>query len=163
MNSVILMGRLAAEPELKYTPSGVPVCTVRLAVDSGYADQSGQRKSDFFNVVCWRGTAEFVSKFFAKGDMMAMSGKIHVRTWEDRFEQKRYDVEITADNVYFGGGRRNTSGGENRESAATNTAPAPATAAYAAFGQESGAGEQARWDYRNDFRPLEEDDEDVPF
>ena len=169
MNIVCLMGRLVATPELKYTQSGTAVCTIRLAVDSGYVDQTGQRKSDFFNVVCWKGTAEFVSKYFAKGQMMAVNGTLRTRSWEDKYEQKRTEVEVVATGVHFTGDKAER--GYMQEPAAVQTygfggfttpPPRPISGPTGADRADSYDAEQSRFDFRNDFRPMEED-EDVPF
>jgi len=103
LNRVIIMGRLTRDPELRYTPQQVPVCTISVAVDRAFARQGEQREADFFDVVCWRQTAEFVSKYFTKGRMVAVDGRLQTRKWKDKFEQNRVSVEIVADNVSFCG------------------------------------------------------------
>ena len=101
LNRIILMGRLTRDPELKYTPQNVPVCTITLAVERAFARQGEQRETDFIDVVCWRNTAEFVSKYFRKGLLIAVEGRLQSRKWKDKFEQNRVSFEVIADNVYF--------------------------------------------------------------
>lgn len=101
LNRIILMGRLTHDPELKYTPQNVAVCTVTLAVERAFARQGEQRETDFIDVVCWRNTAEFVSKYFRKGLLVAVEGRLQSRKWKDKFEQNRVSFEVVADNVYF--------------------------------------------------------------
>lgn len=104
-NKAILIGRLTAEPELKYTQSGTAVVSFRLAVDRPYKGQDGQRQADFINIVCWRQQAEFVSKHFHKGDPIGIEGSIQTRNYEDRQGNKRTAVEVVADQVFFTGGK----------------------------------------------------------
>ena len=106
LNQVVLMGRLTASPELRHTQSGVAVTTFRLAVDRDFKDKDGEKKADFLPVVCWRGTAEFVAKYFAKGRLVAVCGRLQVREYTDKDGNKRSVTEIVADNVYFGDAKR---------------------------------------------------------
>lgn len=106
LNQVVLMGRMTADPELRHTQSGVAVATFRLAVDRDFKDKDGEKKADFLPVVCWRGTAEFVSKYFAKGRLVAVCGRLQVREYTDKDGNKRSVTEIVADNVYFGDAKR---------------------------------------------------------
>lgn len=106
LNQVVLMGRLTASPELRHTQSGVAVTTFRLAVDRDFKDKDGEKKADFLPVVCWRGTAEFVSKYFSKGRLVAVCGRLQVREYTDKDGNKRSVTEIVADNVYFGDAKR---------------------------------------------------------
>ena len=101
LNTVHLMGRLVADPELRRTQSGIPVCSFRLAVDRDYLS-SGTRETDFFDVVSWRSTAEFVSRYFAKGRMAVVDGRLQTRSWTDRDGKNRVSVETVAENIYFG-------------------------------------------------------------
>ena len=101
LNRVVLMGRLTRDPELRYTPQNVPVCTITLAVERSYTPQGAQRETDFIDVVAWRQTAEFVSKYFRKGLLVAVEGRLQSRKWKDKFEQNRVSFEVVADNVYF--------------------------------------------------------------
>ena len=121
INRVVLIGRLTADPELKTTPAGVSVCSFSIAVDRGYVKQGEERKTDFINIVTWRGTAEFVSRYFSKGKLIAVDGSIQTRNYEDKQGNKRTAFEVVADNVSFcdskpagGAGQAAfTSGGEN--------------------------------------------------
>ncbi len=110
LNVAVIMGRLTADPELRYTPNDVPVTTFTLAVERSFS-RNGDRQTDFLDVVAWRQTAEFVCKYFTKGQMMAVNGSIQTRTWEDKQGNKRKSVEIQADNVSFTGSKRETQGG----------------------------------------------------
>ena len=101
LNHIDVMGRLTRDPELRYTQSQVPVATFTLAVDQDYAPQGQERKTDFIPVVVWRGTAEFVSKYFKKGSMAVVAGRLQIREYTDRDGNKRNVAEIVADNVYF--------------------------------------------------------------
>lgn len=106
MNVAILMGRLVADPELKHTPSGAAVTSFTLAVDRAYSKQGKERQSDFLNVVAWRSTAEFISKYFRKGQMMAVQGSIQTRAYTDKDGNKRKAFEILAEKVSFCGGKQ---------------------------------------------------------
>lgn len=101
LNSVIMMGRITADPELRKTPSDVSVSTFTIAVERSFAKQGENRETDFFDVVAWRGTAEFVSRFFRKGSMIAVQGRMETRSYEDKKGVKRKAYTIVADNVYF--------------------------------------------------------------
>ena len=113
LNKVILMGRLVAEPELKTTGSGISVCSFALAVDRNYAKQGTERQTDFINVVAWRQTAEFICRYFAKGQLIALDGSLQSRTYQDRDGNNRSVTEVIADNVYFTGDRREKASSEN--------------------------------------------------
>lgn len=106
LNTVALVGRLATEPELKRTANDVAVCSFRLAVERDYSGGSGERETDFLGVVAWRGTAEFVSRYFDKGQMIALCGRLQSRSYEDRDGNKRNVVEVVADRVSFCGGKK---------------------------------------------------------
>ncbi len=106
LNKVFMQGRLVADPELRHTPNGVAVASFRIAVDRDFKDKSGERQADFVNVIAWRATAEFVSKFFSKGRMAIVEGKLQSRNYEDKDGNKRYALEVVADNVYFGDSKR---------------------------------------------------------
>lgn len=108
MNSVILMGRLTRDPELKQTPNGTMTCSFSLAVDRSYSSQNGERQADFISCVAWRQTAEFISKYFGRGQMMAVEGSLQVRAWTDSNGNKRYATEVIADRVHFCGSKDNT-------------------------------------------------------
>ena len=114
LNRVILMGRLTSDPELKTTPSGVSVTSFSIAVDRTYVKSGEERKADFFNIVCWRNTAEFVCRFFGKGSLIALEGQLQSRSYQAKDGTNRYVVEVVADNVSFTGERRENAGGYNQ-------------------------------------------------
>lgn len=101
LNSVIMMGRLTAEPELRQTPAGVNVCSFTIAVGRSFAKQGEERQTDFFDVVAWRGQADFVARFFHKGSMIAVQGRMETRTYEDKNGVKRKAYTIVADSLHF--------------------------------------------------------------
>lgn len=106
LNRVVLQGRFAGDPELRHTQNGVAVATFRLAVTRDFKEKDGERKADFISVVCWRGTAEFVSRFFQKGSLAVVEGRLQVRDYTDRDGNKRFATEVIADNVYFSESRK---------------------------------------------------------
>lgn len=101
MNRVSMMGRLCADPELRTTQTGIPVCSIRIAIERDFASQNGSRETDFFDVTAWRGTAEFINKYLSKGRMIALEGRLQTQSWTDREGNKRVSTEIVAENVYF--------------------------------------------------------------
>jgi single-strand DNA-binding protein len=130
------MGRLTRDPELRRTGSGVAVTSFTLAVDRDFAPKDGgEKETDFIDVVCWRSTAEFVEKYFHKGQMAIASGRIQVRSWTDKDGNKRRTAEVLADNVYFGESKKSDS--------YTQASPTAAPA--------------------QDFTLLEDDDSQLPF
>ena len=154
LNKVVLMGRLTRDPELRYTPQNVPVCTITLAVDRDYTRSGEQRETDFIDVVAWRNTAEFVAKWFRKGLLVACEGRLQSRRWKDKFEQNRVSFEVIADSVYFA----ERAGDAPRTSDAAPQAPryqAPQSAAPAPSQNYS-------MPPASDFAELDDDD-DVPF
>lgn len=102
LNHIVIMGRLTAAPELRYTQSNTPVAPFTLAVDRDYQQGGSEKQTDFIPCVAWRGTAEFVSKYFTKGSMAAVSGRLQLRDWTDKDGNKRRTAEVVADNIYFG-------------------------------------------------------------
>ena len=113
LNHIVLMGRLTRDPELRQTQSGVSVASFSLAVDRDYQNRdSGEKQTDFIDIVAWRSTAEFVSKYFAKGKMAVVSGRLQIRDWTDREGGKRRSAEVVADNVYFGESKSGSQGGQ---------------------------------------------------
>lgn len=102
LNRICIMGRLTAAPELRYTQQNTPVASFTLAVDRDYQQGGSERQTDFIPCVAWRGTAEFVSKYFTKGSMAAVSGRLQLRDWTDKDGNKRRTAEVVADNIYFG-------------------------------------------------------------
>ena len=103
LNHITLMGRMVRDPELRSTQSGTPVCSFTLACDRDFKTKdSGEKETDFIDCVAWRSTAEFVSKYFTKGRMMAVTGRLQIRDWVDKEKNKRRSAEILVDNAYFG-------------------------------------------------------------
>lgn len=148
MNQIVLMGRLTRDPELRRTQSGTAVASYTLAVDRGYTSRDGgERQTDFIDCVAWRGTGEFVSKYFVKGQMAAVTGRLQIRDWTDRDGNKRRSAEVVVDNVYF------TESKKSRDAA--GFAPAPARNDY-----DSGYSAPVTG---SDFAELDEDDGDLPF
>ena len=112
LNHIVLMGRLTRDPELRYTQSQTSVASFTLAVDRDFGGRDGgEKQTDFIDIVAWRSTAEFVSKYFTKGSMAVVSGRLQMRDWTDRDGNKRTSAEVVADNVYFGDSKRDR--GEN--------------------------------------------------
>ena len=147
-NKAILIGRLTADPELKQTTSGIYLVNFRIAVDRRFKSQDGERKADFITIVCWRQQAEFVAKYFHKGDPIGVEGSIQTRDYEDRQGNKRNAVEVVADNVFFVSGK--SGGAAPAMQAAVPATPAPA----APVAYSSGA--------VSDFEEVETDN-DLPF
>ena len=111
LNHIVLMGRLTRDPELRRTQSSIPVVSFTLAVDRDYSSRDGgERQTDFIDIVAWRSTAEFVSKYFTKGSMAVVSGRLQIRDWTDRDGGKRRSAEVVADNVYFGESKKSRDG-----------------------------------------------------
>jgi len=102
MNQIVLMGRLTRDPELRYTQNNTPVASFAIAVDRRFAQKDGgERQTDFIDIVAWQNTGEFVSKYFVKGQMALVTGRLQIRDWTDRDGNKRRSAEVVADNVYF--------------------------------------------------------------
>ena len=149
LNKIILMGRLTRDPELRRTQSGTAVTSFSLAVDRDFKSQSGEKETDFIDIVAWRNTAEFVSKYFTKGRMAVVEGRLQIRDWTDRDGGKRRSAEVIAENVYFGDSKRE--GGSDFGSAPAYSAPYSGYAAPAAPGGHS------------DFAEIGEEDGELPF
>jgi single-strand DNA-binding protein len=112
LNKVVLMGRLVADPELRRTQSNTAVTSFRLAVDRTFARQGEQKQTDFIDIVAWQNTAEFVSRWFRKGTMAVVVGRLQTRKWTDRNGQNRVSVEVVAEEVYFGESKRSADGAQ---------------------------------------------------
>ena len=131
INKWIGMGRLTADPELRQTQSGVSSCNITVAVQRDFTDGSGERQSDFISVVAWRQTAEFICKYFGKGNMIAIEGQLRTRTYDDKRypDVKHYVTEVLAEHAYFGGdsgGNKSSSPPQRNNTAAAASAPVPA-------------------------------------
>ena len=159
LNHIVIMGRLVADPELRTTPAGVTVATMRLAVDRDFKNkQTGERETDFINVVAWRQTAEFVSRYFTKGRMAVAEGRLQIRPYTDRDGNKRTAAEVVADNIYFGDSRRDGEGGgypASYRQGGGYSGPAPSVDPLGGYGAPPADGDQ--------FSELSTDDGDLPF
>ncbi len=110
LNHIVVMGRLTRDPEVRYTQSNTPVASFTVAVDRDFGrGENGERQTDFIDCSAWRQTAEFVQKYFTKGSMAVVSGRLQSRQWEDRDGKKRTNWEINVDNIYFGESKRDSS------------------------------------------------------
>ena len=143
LNRIILMGRLTRDPELRRTQNGTAVTSFSLAVDRDFKSQSGEKETDFIDIVAWRNTAEFVSKYFAKGRMAVVEGRLQIRDWTDRDGGKRRSAEVVADNVYFGDSRRDSApsgdfGAPPAYGAPARTAEPVGPSEFAELGEEDG-------------------------
>ncbi len=158
LNRITVMGRLVADPELRTTPSGVTVATFRIACDRDFKNkQTGERETDFINIVAWRATAEFISRYFTKGRMAVVEGRLQIRPYTDRDGNKRTAAEVVAENVYFGDSRRDGEGGGYTPAYGSSGgfgAPAQTQQPQRGYAAPSG-GDQ--------FAELAEDDGDLPF
>ena len=163
LNKIFIMGRLTRDPELRHTQTGTAVATFSLAVDRDFKDKStGERATDFINVVAWRQTGEFVSRYFTKGRMAVVEGRLQMRDWTDKDGNKRTAAEVVADNVYFGDSKRDGESGGSYSSGYTggyNAAPMGGNSGYSApapsgYGAPSGA---------DQFAELSDDDGELPF
>lgn len=141
LNHIVAMGRLTRDPELRRTGSGVAVTSFTIAVDRDFVDkQSGEKETDFLDCVAWRSTGEFVEKYFKKGSMAVVSGRLQIRPWTDKDGNKRRSAEIVVDNCYFGESKNSA---QASQPSYTGFAKAPAPA--------------------NDFQQLDDDDAQLPF
>ena len=163
LNHITIMGRLTRDPELRRTGSGIAVASFTVAVDRDFGGRDGgEKETDFIDCVAWRQTGEFVSKYFTKGRMIVVSGRLQIRSWTDKDGNKRRTAEVVADNCYFGDSKRddqgsgsyggNTYGGSSYGSNAYS-APAPSYGGYAAPAAAPAS----------DFAMLEDDDAQLPF
>ena len=157
LNVVAIMGRLVADPELRTTQSGINVVSFRIACDRNFARQGEQRQADFIDIVAWRQQAEFVSKYFQKGSLIAIEGSLQTRQYQDKNGNNRTAVEVVANNISFAGHKSNNQGGGSYQNAAPsyqNQAPARPAAVEAAPSYSSGNAD--------DFAVIDDSD-DLPF
>lgn len=140
LNKIIIMGRLTRDPELRRTGSGTAVTSFSMACDRDFKSQSGDKETDFIEVVAWKNTAEFVSKYFSKGRMAVVEGRLQIRDWTDKAGNKRTTAEVVADNVYFADSKRSESNDNQKEN----------------FNALSGR-------LSDDFVPISEEDGELPF
>ena len=166
LNHITIMGRLTRDPELRRTGSGVAVASFTLAVDRDFGkNENGEKETDFIDCVAWRQTGEFVSKYFTKGRMAVVSGRLQIRSWTDKDGNKRRTAEVVADNCYFGDSKRENEGGNayggntyggygnNNYGGNAYNAPAPSYGGYSAPAANPAS----------DFAMLEDDDAQLPF
>ena len=162
LNRIIIMGRLVRDPELRTTQSGVSVTSFTLAVDRDFKNRdSGEKSTDFIDVVAWRQTAEFVCKYFGKGRMAVAEGRLQIRDWKDRDGNNRRSAEVVADNVYFADSKRDSAGGSDSYGAPPAYG-APAAPAYGG-GQSYGGGYGAPAGDSSGFAEIDDQDGDLPF
>ena len=162
LNHITIMGRLTRDPELRRTGSGVAVASFTVAVDRDFSGRDGgEKETDFIDCVAWRQTGEFVSKYFTKGSMIVVSGRLQIRSWTDKDGNKRRTAEVVADNCYFGDSNKRESDGGNAYGGNsfggsyggnTYSAPAPSYGGYSAPAAPV-----------SDFAMLEDDDAQLPF
>ena len=161
LNHITIMGRLTRDPELRRTGSGVAVASFTVAVDRDFGGRDGgEKETDFIDCVAWRQTGEFVSKYFTKGSMIVVSGRLQIRNWNDKDGNKRRTAEVVADNVYFGESKRNSDSGSyagnsyggNTYGGNAYNAPAPSYGGYSAPAAPA-----------SDFAMLDDDDAQLPF
>ena len=161
LNRITIMGRLGRDPEVRYTQAGKPVASFSLAVDRDFKDKTtGEKSTDFIDIVAWRQTAEFVSRFFTKGRMAVVEGRLQLRDWTDRDGNKRRTAEVIADNVYFGDSKRDAEAGGYAAPSGGFGAPAggyapPPAAPSGGYSAPMGGGDQ--------FAELSDDDGELPF
>ena len=151
LNKIFIMGRLTRDPELRRTQSGTPVTSFSLAVDRDDKSQSGEKETDFIDGVAWRSTAESVSKYFTKGRIAVVEGRLQIRAWQDKDGNNRRSAEVVADNVYFGDSRRDSDSGSGNYGGGNSGYSAPAGGYAAPVGGGSG------------FAEIDEEDGDLPF
>jgi len=158
LNHITIMGRLTRDPELRRTGSGVAVTSFTLAVDRDFSPKDGsERETDFIDCVAWRQTGEFVSKYFTKGRMAVVAGRLQIRNWTDKDGNKRRTAEVIVDNVYFGDSKRDGDGGYSSNAyGADMSAPSYAAPSYGSYAAPSGAP-------ASDFAMLDDDDAQLPF
>ena len=171
LNHITIMGRLTRDPELRRTGSGIAVASFTLAVDRDFSPtDGGERETDFIDCVAWRQTGEFVSKYFTKGRMAVVSGRLQIRSWTDKDGNKRRSAEVIAENVYFGDSKRDDQGGSSSyggnayggNSYGGNSygggygAPAPAAGGFGGYAAPASPS-------ASDFAMLDDDDAQLPF
>lgn len=145
LNHITVMGRLTRDPEYKVTGNSTSVCNFTVACDRDFGAQGGEKETDFIDCVAWRKTAEFVTKYFTKGQLIVVSGRLQIRPWTDKDGNKRRSAEIVADNCYFG-------------SAKSDTAPAPAQPAYPQPAYPETQAMLDRYAAQGAFVPMDEED-----
>ena len=139
LNKIIIMGRLTRDPELRRTASSTAVAGFTLAVDRDFKSQNGEKSTDFIDVVAWRNTAEFVAKYFTKGRMAAVEGRLQIRDWKDKDGNNRRSAEVVAENVYFGDSKRDGApAGDYAAPMGGYAAPVSTTSSFSEIEDEDG-------------------------
>ena len=168
LNHIVIMGRLARDPELRHTQTGTPVASFRLAVDRDFKDKNtGERATDWIDVVAWRQTGEFVSRYFSKGRMAVVEGRLQIREWTDKEGNRRTTAEVVADNVYFGDSKRDGGGSYGGGSGYGDRGGSYGGGSYGG-GRPAPSAPSAPPDYGipsggDQFSELADDDGDLPF
>lgn len=167
LNHITLMGRLTKDPELRYTQSNVPVASFTLACDRDYSGQGQEKQTDFVDCVAWRNTGEFVSKYFSKGRMMVVSGRLQSRKWRDRDDNPRTSWEINVDNAYFGDSKRDGDSGGSYGGQAPASYSGQSSGGYGnSYGAPSSGYNpppRANENRQSAFEELDDDDGELPF
>ena len=159
LNRIVIMGRLVRDPELRTTQTGVSVTSFTLAVDRDFKSRdSGEKSTDFIDIVAWRQTAEFVCKYFSKGRMAVAEGRLQIREWKDRDGNNRRSAEVVADNVYFGDSKRDNPSGDSYGSPPPYGVPAQSS-----YGGGYGGGYGAPAAEPSGFAEIDDQDGDLPF
>lgn len=159
LNRAVLMGRLTTDPELRQTPNGVSVLSFSIAVDRTYGGKNGERQTDFINLVAWRQTAEFISRYFSKGQMIAVDGSIQTRNYTDKQGNNRTVFEVVIDNASFCGSKAESGGVSRPVQPVSNT---PNFKEPASQGESFSVGDFNDDDF-GDFEELGTDDSELPF
>ena len=160
LNHITLMGRLTRDPELRYTSSGIPVASFSLAVDRDFAQKGEEKQTDFIDIVAWRQTGEFVSKYFTKGSMAVVSGRLQIRDWQDKDGNRRRSAEVVADNIYFGESKRSRGDSEGGQYGGNQYGGG------SQYGSQPPSGGSYSGDFSNKpstFSELDNGDGDLPF
>lgn len=156
LNKIFAMGRLTRDPELRRTQSGTPVTSFTLAVDRDFKDkQTGERATDFIDVVAWRSTGEFVSRYFTKGRMAVVEGRLQIRDWTDKDGNKRRSAEVVADRIYFGDSKR-------EDGVSSYSGQGGYSGGYSGYSAPAD-GYPAQPDPSSEFAELTTDDGNLPF
>ena len=168
LNHIVIMGRLTRDPELRRTGTGIAVASFSVAVDRDFGGRDGgERETDFIDCVAWRTTGEFVSKYFTKGSMIVVSGRLQIRGWTDKDGNKRRSAEVVADNVYFGESKRSAEGnsayGGNPYGGSSYSAPAAPSYGGNNYSAPAGGYGAPASAPASDFAMLEDDDAQLPF
>lgn len=168
LNCITIMGRLTRDPELRRTGNGIAVASFTVAVDRDFA-QDGKKETDFIDCVAWRQTGEFVSKYFRKGKMIVVKGRLQIRSYTDKEGNKRKAAEVVADNCYFGETKRDADGGSNNNNGYGNNANGygNSSADYSGYAggydNSYGGGSYSPPQYGSDYAIIEGDDAQLPF